>query len=273
MFTLIAIIGLCGCSTKSSSTTDDAASTKKALVIYYSQTGATKTVAEEIAGKLNSDIVAIEPVTPYDGDYAATIQRWQRELQDSVNVEIKPLPVNLDDYNLIFLGFPIWGGTFALPVKTFIQENSLKDKEVVTFATFGSGGIESATADIAVIQPDAKVIEGYGVRNARVSKASDEINRFLIENGYMKGEIDSLPPYSEATAVTDTETEIFDKACGNYPFPLGKPIKVATRQTKDGVDYRYDVISTAPDGKESTSTIYVTVETDSLPEFTRVIRH
>lgn len=242
------------------------------LVLYYSQNGTTKAVAEEFQKLLGCDIAAIEAVQPYDGDYPATISRWQQELADSVRPELKPLDVNIDDYTTVFLGFPIWGGTYALPMATFLDGNSLEGKRIVTFATFGSGGIENATAAIAGSHPGAEVIEGYGVRNARIGKAPEEIARFLIGKGFIEGEIENYPDYSAPEAVTDADKEIFDNACGSYQFPLGTPVKVGSRATSAGTDYRFEVSVPAPDGKLSDGIIYVTVPTGATPEFTRVVR-
>lgn len=273
---IMAVGALCGCGNKSTAANDASGAVPNndsTLIVYYSQTGATKSVAEELQKHLGCDITAIEAVKPYDGDYTATIQRWRTEVENNEKVELKPITVNLDDYNTIFLGYPIWGGTYALPMATFLADNSLKGKKVVTFATFGSGGIDTSTADVAKVQPEANVIKGYGVRNARVNKAPAEIYRFLIENGYIAGEIEPLPDFPESVAVTDQDKKVFDQACGNYQFPLGTPVMVATRITPDGVDYKYDVKSQTPDGKEASSTIYVTVVKDSVPEFTEVVRH
>lgn len=273
---IMAVTALCGCGNKSTAESNPEAKVENndsTLIVYYSQTGATKSVAEELQKQLGCDITVIEAVKPYDGDYAATIQRWRSEVENNEKVELTPITVNLDDYNTIFLGYPIWGGTYALPMASFLADNSLKGKKVVTFATFGSGGIESSTADVAKAQPEATVVKGYGVRNARVDKAPAEITRFLIENGYIPGDIQPLPAYSEPIPVTKEDKTIFDQACGNYQFPLGTPIMVASRTTPDGIDYKYDVKSQTPDGKEASSTIYVTVMKDSVPEFTEVVRH
>ncbi|WP_241159945.1 flavodoxin [Parabacteroides sp. ZJ-118] len=258
------IAALCGCSTS--------AKKNKTLVFYYSQTGATKAVAEELQSQLGADIACIEVVEPYNGDYAATVARWRREREAGVKVAIQPLAVDLDQYDTIFLGFPIWGGTFASPMATFLDDHSLAGKTVVTFATFGSGGIDSATADVAAAQPDAKVIKGYGVRNARVAKAPAEISRFLIENGYVEGEIAPLPEYGEAVPVTDEDVAVFDAACGDYQFPLGTPVTVAKRSYDGTQDYRFDVKSQTRDGGEALSTIYVVVPQGGTPEFTQVLK-
>ena len=258
------IAALCGCSTSAEKT--------KTLVLYYSQTGATKAVAEELQNQLGADIACIEAVEPYDADYAATVARWRQELEAGVKVAIQALTVNLDQYDTIFLGFPVWGGTVASPVATFLADNSLAGKTVVTFATFGSGGLDSATADVAAAQPDATVVKGYGVRNARVEKAPAEITRLLLEVGYIEGEIASLPEYGEALLVTEEDIAVFDAACGEYQFPLGTPVTVAKRSYDGTEDYRFDVKSQTPDGRESSSTIYVVVPQGGKPEFTQVVR-
>lgn len=244
----------------------------KTLVLYYSQTGTTKTVADEIQRQLGADIDSIVPVESYGYDYDATIERWRKEREDSIKVAIKPLHANINDYDTIFLGFPIWGGTYASPVATWLDENNLEDKTVITFATFGSGGLKSGTFSVVTKQPQSTVEEGYGVRTARISKAPAEINRWLIEKGYKGGEITKLPEYGASTPVTSEEVDIFNQACGDYKFPLGTPVTVSTRTCDSVTDYRYNVKSQTPDGKESSSVIYVTVSPNEKPEFTRVVR-
>lgn len=269
---MLATALLCGSACKTNKTENTEPQEGKTLVLFYSQTGATRAVAEELQRQLGCDIDSIVAVNPYDGDYGQTIGRWMQEKTDSVKVEVKPINANLDEYDTIFLGFPIWGGTYALPMASFLADNGLKGKKVVTFATFGSGGIDKATLDVAVALPGADVTEGYGVRNARVAKAPGEITRFLRENGYQEGEIETLPEFSESKDVTDEEAAIFHAACDNYQFPLGNPVKVASRQIPEGVEYEYAVKSTSPDGNESNSIIYVIATQEGAPEFTRVIR-
>lgn len=254
-------------------TTEVSSANDSILIVYYSQTGATKAVAEELHKQLGSDIEAIEPVNPYDGDFGATVQRWQSELTGNVKVEIKPIAANLDDYSTIFLGFPIWGGSYASPIATFIADNSLAGKKVVTFATFGSGGLYSATDNLASALPDAQIMAGYGVRNARISKAPQEIANFLAEKGFIDGDVEFREAFSEYAPVTQNEISIFDQACGSYQFPLGTPKAFASRPINNGIEYKYDVSSQSPDGTEATSTIFVVAVNGEAPEFTEVIRH
>ena len=265
-----ALMSNCGVNKKNDQQTEPEKT--KTLVLYYSQTGATKQVADEIQHRLNADIDSIIPVESYGYDYDATIQRWLKEREDSVKVAIKPIHVNVNDYDTIFLGFPIWGGTYASPVATWLDDNKLEGKTIITFATFGSGGIEGATTSVSEKEPASNVIEGYGVRNARISKAPVEINRWLIENGYITGEISALPGYGEELPVTDDDKAIFREATDGYRFPLGTPVMVAKRGFEGTVDYKFDVISQSPDGQETKSVIYITKTPEDKPEFTRVVR-
>ena len=80
---------------------------QKKLVLYYSETNNTKTVAEELQKQLSADIECIEAVKPYSGNFQETMQRGQREMQNGELPELKPLKKKIADYDIIFLGYPI----------------------------------------------------------------------------------------------------------------------------------------------------------------------
>lgn len=245
---------------------------QKTLVLYYSENGTTKTVAEELQKQLGADIEAVEAVEPYTGDFGATIQRGNKERESGNWPAIKPLKKKISDYDVIFLGYPIWYGTYANPIVTLVKAEDFAGKTIVPFCTFGSGGLNTSAADLEKALPKAKIQKGYGVRAARILKIEKELNRFLIENGYKKGSVEKLADYSEQKPVTAAEKALFDEACSSYQFPLGTPETVGKRATADGTDYKFSVKSRGMDGKETTSTIYVTVEKGAKAEFTEVVR-
>ena len=248
---------------------------QKALVLYYSETGTTKTVAEELQKQLGADIESIECVKPYSGNFQETMQRGQREMQSGEMPELKPLKSKIANYDVIFLGYPIWFGTYANPIATLVKNNDFAGKTIVPFCTFGSGGLNTSSDALKKELSKAKVQEGYGVRTARVAAAAKELDRFLKENGYKKGKVAKLPAYSEQKPVTEEEKAIFDAACSSYQFPLGTPSTVGKRTTDDSIDYEFKVKSQGfGGGGEQTSTIYVTVgkEQGAKPEFTQVVR-
>ncbi len=244
------------------------------LVVFYSQTGATEQVAMEIARLLNADTLSIDVTRPYDGTYDETIARCLKEREAGVIPELKGLELDLAQYNTIFLGYPIWFGTFAPPVAALVDEVDFSGKKIVPFCTFGSGGLGASIKDLKAALPESEICDGYGVRNARIAKAPAEVERFLIENGYMEGEVEALPDYSEQLPVNQEETDIFNAACSDYKFPLGTPVTAGKRVTSTSVDYRYTVNGRTPDGNVTESIIFVTVENapDAKPEFTEVVR-
>ena len=258
MSTLALVLGACGSKNTA----------PKALVLYYSQTGATQTVAQELQKALNADIEAIELENPYTGTYAETLDRVGKERESGNLPKLKALKADLAKYDVVYLGYPIWFGTYALPIASLVKEQSFEGKKIVPFCTFGSGGLEPAMADLKKHLPKAQIADhGFGIRNARIASTAKELNRFLIEYGYLAGEVQALPGYSEMLPVTEEEKQIFDAACGDYQYPMGAPVKAGKRGTPEGVDYIFEV-----EGRMGTSTIYITVANGEKPEFTRVVR-
>ena len=258
MSTLALVLGACGSKNTA----------PKALVLYYSQTGATQTVAQELQKALNADIEAIELENPYTGTYAETLDRVGKERESGNLPKLKALKADLAKYDVVYLGYPIWFGTYALPIASLVKEQSFEGKKIVPFCTFGSGGLEPAMADLKKHLPKAQIADhGFGIRNARIASTAKELNHFLIEYGYLAGEVQALPGYSEMLPVTEEEKQIFDAACGDYQYPMGAPVKAGKRGTPEGVDYIFEV-----EGRMGTSTIYITVANGEKPEFTRVVR-
>lgn len=249
----------------------------KVLVLYYSQTSNTKAVAEEIASRLGADIEEIVPVKPFDGDFMATIERCKQEREQGTATEIQPLKADLAQYDVVFIGYPVWFGTYAPPVATFLAQADLSGKRVVPFCTFGSGGLESSVKDLAECQPDAKIMPGYGVRAARMDKMPAEVEQFLIANGFIEGEYVEPEPFSEQHPVSDEETAVFDAAVDGYPMLNAKATAVASRAIPGGTEYMFTAVDQPradqpgmpPAGE---LTVYVTVTDTSAPVFTKVIR-
>ena len=249
----------------------------KVLVLYYSQTSNTRGVAQEIATRLNADIEEIVPVQAYDGDFQATIDRCMKEREQGVPPEIKPLTADISAYDVIFIGYPVWFGTFAPPVAAFLDQADLSGKKVVPFCTFGSGGLESSTKDLATKQPKAEILPGYGVRAARMAAVSKELDNFLKASGFVEGEYVQPEPFGEQHPVSADETAIFDAAVDGYPMLNAKAMSVASRTIPKGTEYlftakdlpREDNPKMPPVGELQ---VYVTVENGQAPVFTRVVR-
>ena len=242
----------------------------KTLILYYSHTGTTEKVAQELQRNLNADMEIIRLENPYTGTYEELVKRVGEEKAIGFLPRLLPLNVDLSKYDTIFLGYPIWYGTYATPIAALVKEYDFEGAKIVTFCTFGSGGLETAIRDLKEALPKAEIAEnGFGIRTARIGATAKELNRFLMENNYIEGSIEALPGYSEMRPVTDEEKSIFDAACGDYQYPLGTPVLVGKRGTSESIDYIYDV-----ENNGAKSTIYVTISKTpgAKPEFTRVVR-
>lgn len=251
--------------------------TPKVLVLYYSQTSNTKAVATEIATRLDADIEEIVPTMPFDGDFQATIERGIKEREEGTITEIQPLTADLANYDVIFIGYPVWFGTYAPPVATFLGQVDLSGKKVVPFCTFGSGGLESSAKDLAEKQPDAEILSGYGVRAARLEAAPAEIDQFLKANGFLEGDFVKLEEFPEQHEVSSEEVAIFDAAVDGYPMLHAQAKTVASRAIPNGTEYLFTAVDIPREVKDDMPPageiqVYVTVAEGENPVFTRVVR-
>jgi len=249
----------------------------KMLVLYYSQTGNTKAVAEEIATKLDADIEEITMVNPYDTGFKATIDRCLQEREQGIIPDIQPVKATVADYDIIFLGFPVWFGTYAPPVANYLNQVDLSGKKVVPFCTFGSGGLESSVKDLVQAEPNAEVMPGYGVRAARMEAMPKEVDQFLKANGYLEGEFVKLEEFPAQHEVSEEEAAIFDAAVDGYPMLHAKAKTVATRTLPNGMEYLFTAEDLPRENKPNMPPagelkVYVTVENGQTPVFTKVIR-
>lgn len=259
ILTAVAAGAVCGCAPKQG---------PRSIVVYYSATGTTETVAKLFQEKTGADIVEIVTSEPYNTEYNALIEQYQKEMQAGITREIQPVDVNFDDYDVIYLGSPVWFGHCCGPVETFLKSYDLKGKTIIPFFTFGSGG-NTAVDMVEQYQPEAEIPAWYGVRAARIEKADAEIDTFLAGLGVLEGEVVELPEYSQEREPSEAEMAVFDEACGSYPMPLGTPVAVASRETADADQYIFRTESEAG----NSSYIYVTrPKAGGAAEFTQVVR-
>lgn len=105
----------------------------KAIVIYYSYSGNTKNIALHIAEALNADTAVIDTVKAYEGDYDAVVKQGKDEINKGFKPPIKPINIDLSQYDTIILGTPVWWYTFAPAVKTFYRKQQSCRKNNISF--------------------------------------------------------------------------------------------------------------------------------------------
>lgn len=241
------------------------------LILYYSQCGSTAAIAEEIRKQTGADIIRFDVTDPYTGTFEETIARCLKERADGITPTVNPIP-DISGYDLIYFGYPVWFGTISPPAKSLLSSVCLDGKTIVPFCTFGSGGLTASSSDLKAALPGSTVEKGFGARAARALASAEDLNRFLIENGYKAGGIKPLPAYSEQAPVTPEQAAIFDEACGDYQFPLGTPITAGSRPADGGTDYLFTAESFGPDGQKATVNIYVSTREGQKAWFSIVDR-
>lgn len=124
----------------------------KILVSYFSASGVTKKVAVKVAESIKADLFEIEPVQKYtdeDLNWHDKKSRSSIEMQDKTSrPEIRNTVSNIDEYNTIIIGFPVWWYTAPTIINTFIEENNLEGKNVYVFVTSGGSSSQGSFKDL-----------------------------------------------------------------------------------------------------------------------------
>ncbi len=125
----------------------------KIAIVYYSQSGNADFVANEIANKLGADKVRLAPTKAYPDKGFKKFFWGGKSAVMGESPALEPYTFNADNYDLIILGYPVWAGTFAPPIRSFVEQNfaALKQKKVVAFATSSGGNAEKSFAKLAAL--------------------------------------------------------------------------------------------------------------------------
>ena len=139
---------------------------KKALVAYFSATGITKDLAEKINNVVKGDLFEIQPKEPYteqDLDWTDDQSRSSIEMKDEPETrpEIAEKVENMKQYDLIYIGFPIWWYTAPKIINTFLESYNFTGKTIIPFATSGSSQYGDTNEDLkASLKSNTKLLEG-----------------------------------------------------------------------------------------------------------------
>ncbi|GGC15632.1 MULTISPECIES: flavodoxin family protein [Dyadobacter] len=136
----------------------------KILIVYLSRTKNTKAVAEMIQKTVGGKLVAIELEKPYPENYQATVAQVASENQSGYLPPLKTKIDSIDQYDMVFVGFPTWGMQLPPPMKSFLKQNDLSGKTIIPFNTNGGYGIGSTFETVRQLCPGSKILEGYSTR-------------------------------------------------------------------------------------------------------------
>ena len=158
------------------------------LVLYCSRTGNTERMAQTIQSTLDCDMIVVEPKTPYEDDYNAMLDRAQAEL-DAIEQGNYPAITtsveSFDEYDIVFIGYPIWYSHIATPMQTFLHNHAdlLAGKHIALFASSGSSGISTSERDAATLVPDAVFEESLLLTSSMLGNMATRIPQWLESLG------------------------------------------------------------------------------------------
>lgn len=161
------------------------------LVAYFSRTGEnysvgniekgnTHIVADMIAEQTGGDSFQISTVTSYPDGYDECTEVAKQEQEKNARPEIVGSVENMADYDIVFLGYPIWWSDMPMAVYTFLESYDFSGKTIVPFCTHEGSGLSSTESVIAEICPDATVLEGFAIRGSVAQNSQDEAKEAVV---------------------------------------------------------------------------------------------
>ena len=159
---------------------------KKILVAYFSYSGNTKKVADQIHKSVGGDIFEIKTADPYPTDYNAVVDQAKKEQADNYRPKLATKVENMDSYDVIFIGYPNWWGTMPMAVFTFLEEYKLSGKTIIPFCTHDGSAFGKSVEDIKKIAPQSKILDGLEILGKSVKDENKEVPEWLRKLGMIK---------------------------------------------------------------------------------------
>lgn len=165
----------------------------KSLISYYSRIGNnyvngkimnltignTAVIAEKIQGLTGGCLFEIKTIKQYPEDYMEATEVSKLELRNNARPELSEYLKEIDNYNIVYIGYPNWWGTMPMAVFTFLESCNFKGKTIVPFCTHEGSGLGKSEKDIKRLCADSNVLQGIAIRGSSVSKADEEVKNWL----------------------------------------------------------------------------------------------
>lgn len=145
---------------------------KKVLVAYFSWGGTTQRMAQQIQDITGADMFRIEPVTSYPTEYMPCTEVAREEKDNNARPAITGTVDNWDDYDVMFIGCPVWWWTTPMIIHTFCESYDFRGKTVVPFCTYASTYRDETLAEIVNSTPDADHLTGEGLTSSRITHST-----------------------------------------------------------------------------------------------------
>lgn len=168
---------------------------KKPLIAYYSrkgnnylngsivylEVGNTEVVAKIIQEETGGDLFEIDTIKTYPEDYTETTNVAMEEKRKNARPELIRMVDQMDLYDVIYLGYPNWWGTFPMAVFTFLESYDFSGKTIIPFCTHEGSGLGNSERDIRKLCPNANVLPGIAIRGGSAKNAGNSVKSWLSQ--------------------------------------------------------------------------------------------
>lgn len=159
---------------------------KKVLIAYFSRSGNTKAIANHIKNLTGGDLFEIEVAKPYPTEYRACTEVAKKEKETNARPVLKTKVKNMEEYDLLFIGYPNWWGTMPMPILTFLESYKLDGKIVIPFCTHGGGGEQNCFKDFVKNTNKAVNKKGFLTSGGMAASARQQVEKWLREIDVIK---------------------------------------------------------------------------------------
>ena len=168
---------------KADETVPETEKSGKILIAYFSWGGNTRGIANEIRRQTGADIFEIVPVVPYSSDYSTVLMEAQEDQHRQARPELAGHVENMEDYDIVLLGYPNWWASIPMPIASFLEEYDFSGKMIIPFCSHGGGRFGQSLTAIAKLAPDAVMGEGLSVHYSGGAALPDDVAAWLDANG------------------------------------------------------------------------------------------
>jgi flavodoxin len=159
----------------------DAVTGASRLVIDGTVTGHLEFLASIIEEATEADVFRIETVQQYPASHQPLIEQAQEELNNGVRPALKARIENIDQYDVIFIGYPNWWGNLPAPLYTFLESYDFNGKTIIPFNSHGGSGFSNTIGTIRNMHPEATIAQGFSVSRNSVGSATNDVLEWLRE--------------------------------------------------------------------------------------------
>ena len=155
----------------------------RVLVAYFSRSGHTEVLAKRIASETGGSLFRIMPASPYSDEYGETVDRFRYERDHHLLPAVAAKADDMEQYDVVFIGYPNWGGDMPPVVQTFLTQYDFSGKTLVPFCTHGGGGLGRSVDTMKVLCPAATIRRGFEVQGRRAAQCGDDVTQWLESIG------------------------------------------------------------------------------------------